>query len=92
MFRYKPGINVSYERQGVIYFRSLLYSELGAAEREEIRGLCRKAGGEHWKALLEFVTTEEGADRVCERNYLSRRTLYRAVGRYYELADGRWIS
>lgn len=84
MFRYKKGIRVSYARQGYIYFTSLLYPELTEAERERIRKICRKAGGEYAGALLEFVTTEAGADKVCRKHYLSRSTLYRAVRRYYE--------
>lgn len=84
MFRYKAGIDVSYARQGYIYFTSLLYRELPERSRERIRALCRQAGGEYWEALLEFVTTEAGADRICQEHYLSRSTLERAVRRYYE--------
>jgi len=84
MFRYKAGICVSYERQGYIYFASLLYRELPEKSRETIRELCRQAGGDYWEALLAFVTTDAGAEYVCRRHYLSRSTLYRAVRRYYE--------
>lgn len=89
MFRYKPGIPVSYERQGCIYFTSLLYREMPERSRERIRQLCRKAGGEYWEALLEFVTTDAGAEQICQKHFLSRSTLCRAVRRYYEEFPGR---
>lgn len=84
MFRYKAGIDVSYARQGYIYFTSLLYRELPERSRERIRSLCRQAGGEYWEALLEFVTTEAGAEKICQKYYLSPSTLGRARKRYYE--------
>lgn len=83
MFRYKPGIPVSYERQGYIYFASLLYRELPERSQEKIRELCRQAGGAYWEALLELVTTGAKADHVCQSHHLSRSTLERAVRKYY---------
>ena len=42
MFRYRPGLGVSYARQGYIYFASLLYRELPERRREKLRQLCRQ--------------------------------------------------
>ncbi len=84
MFKYKPGINVSYDRQGYIYFYSMGYNYANRDKRAVIDGLCQEYGGEHWEALREFMTTEHTATVVCRRCYLSRATLYRAVKRYYE--------
>ena len=39
MFRYKKSIPVSYERQGYIYFTSLLYWELPKRTQEKILNL-----------------------------------------------------
>ena len=59
MFRFKKGVSeVPYNRQGYIYFKSLLYKELPEEEKERIDQLCRQAGGEYWRALRVFVTTE----------------------------------
>lgn len=85
MFRYKKSIPVSYERQGYIYFSSLLYRELPERAQEKILNLCIAAGEENYQALFEFVTTDVGAQAVCLRHHLSPSTLERAVRRYYEV-------
>ncbi len=84
MFRYKPGIDVGYDRQGYIYFLSRKYRELEPERRRTIDELCRRYGGEYWKALREFLTTDRTATEICGKHYLSRATLYRCVKRYYE--------
>lgn len=85
MFRYKPSIPVSYERQGYIYFKSLTYPEMTARQQERIRELCALAGGNNEQALLEHVTTGESVKSVCHRHYIASPTsLYRALKRYYE--------
>ena len=85
MFREKKSVDVSYNRQGYIYFKSLLYKELDEREKENIRWLCRKCGGEYADALFAFVTTDKTATSICLRWNLSKRTLYRAVAKYYEM-------
>jgi len=86
MFRFKKGVSeVPYNRQGYIYFKSLLYKELPEAEKERIDQLCHQAGGEYWRALRVFVTTERTATSVCMNYHLSRSTLERAVRRYYKM-------
>ena len=84
MFRYKRSLPVSYERQGYIYFASLLYAEMPERAQRTILDLCRRCGGEYSRALFEFVTTDAGATAVCARHYLSPSTLERIVRRYYE--------
>ena len=85
MFRYKKSVPLSYERQGYIYFKSRCYYELPAKEQHRIFKLIQEAGREHYQALFEFVTTDEGATSICMRHYLSQSTLERAVRRYYNL-------
>ena len=82
-YRYKRSIPVSYDWQGYIYFKSLLYRELPERERERIEQLCRECGGEHWRALLRFVTTDAAATKICMEHYISRSTLERMVREYY---------
>lgn len=84
MFRYRPGLGVSYARQGYIYFASLLYRELPERRREKLRQLCRQTGGAYWEALLEYVTTENSPERICQKHFISRSTLSRAARRYYQ--------
>lgn len=86
MFRYKKSVPVSYDRQGYIYFKSRCFQELPAEEQKQIVNLCTRAGGEHYQALFQFVTRDEGAEAVCQKHHISRATLERAVRRYYILA------
>ena len=84
-FRFKRGIAVPYEQQGYIYFKSLRFQKLPAAERDKIRVLCKNVGGYNWKALLEHVTTGTPVREVCRRHYIaSPTTIYMALKRYYE--------
>lgn len=86
MFRYKKSASkVSYNRQGYIYFLSLLYNEMEQPVREYIESVAAEAGGEHAAAVLKYVTTEAGETKICAEYNLDRATLYRAVARYYEL-------
>lgn len=83
MFRYKKGIPLSYSRQGYIYFTSRNYKRLTEEQKAAIRELCRKAGGQHERALFEFVATDATATAVCQRHYIGESTLRRMVQRYY---------
>lgn len=89
MFRYKKAIPVDYDTQGYIYFTSRRYRDLPSAMKRRIEGLCMEAGGEHYQALLEFVTTNAGATAVCAKYYISESTLIRAVHRYYMAFEKR---
>lgn len=85
MFRFRKGVKeVPYNRQGYIYFKSLLYKDLPERQRAKIEALCAQAGGPYRAALLEFVTTEQTATAVCMRHHISRSTLERIVRRYYK--------
>lgn len=85
MFRYKRGIDVSYEKQGYIHFCCRRFPELTAERQEAIWRLCRAAGGEHAEALFEFVTTQDTATAICQRHFIASRTsLYRVVKKFYE--------
>lgn len=86
-FRYRKGMKVSYDRQGYLYFYSKLYRQMGKEERGRIDRVVRKAGGQYWKALLDFVTTNKSATEIEMGYYISRATLYRAQQRYYEMLD-----
>jgi len=84
MFKYKPGIGVSYVRQGSIYFASRSYREQPKKVRRKIDALCRTCAGEHWQALFEFVTTDDTATAICMRHFIGKTTLWRIVKKYYE--------
>ncbi len=82
-FRYKRSVPLDYNTQGYVYFASRMYEILPTRKQRKILRLCMEAGGENYKALFEFVTTDDGAEAVCSRHFLSRSTLERAIRRYY---------
>lgn len=51
--------------------------------------LCDEVGGEYAAALKEFVTTDNGAVRICLDHSLSKSQLYRLVSAYYTRFDIR---
>ncbi len=84
-FHYKRSLQISYFRQGYIYFTSQLYRYWPKERRREIRKICRESAGQYWQAVLEFVTTDAGATKIALKHHLSERTLYRMVSKYYQL-------
>ncbi len=84
MFRFKRGVKVTYDRQGYIYFVSRLYKSLDEDRQRAILNLCMECGGEHYRALFEFVTSDTTATALELKYYISKATLYRVVQRYYE--------
>ena len=83
-FKFRRGIRLSYERQGYIYFLCRRFSTLPKAQRDEIRALCRSAGGQYERALWRCVTTGAGMQRICNEEHVSTATLYRCLKRFYE--------
>lgn len=82
-FRYRPGLGVPYERQGLVYFTSRCYKDQPQRVRKKIDRLCRECGGDHADALRAFVTTDTEMSVICRKFFLSKSTLYRVVRRYY---------
>jgi hypothetical protein len=83
MFRYRRGIHIGYNRQGYIHFQSLLYPELSPEDQETIRQLCKDAGGQYWRALLEYVTTPANSPYIQMKHNVSESTLCRVTREYY---------
>ena len=83
-FKYRRGIRLSYERQGYIFFLCRRFSALAPEQRDAIRALCRSAGGQYERALLRYLTTSAGMQRVCSEEHIGTATLWRCVKRFYE--------
>ena len=62
-----------------------MYRFMTLQEQQRLERVCREAGREHARAVMDFVTTDAGAASVCARHYLSQSTLERAVRRFYVL-------
>lgn len=83
MFRYRKSLRVSYNMQGYIYFVSRRYKELDETAKQKILNLCMECGGEYYRALFEFVTTDAGAVALSQRYGMDKATMYRMVRKYY---------
>lgn len=85
MFKFKKSVPVEHDLQGYIYFASRMHRKLPAPEQQRILNFCMEAGGEYYRALYEFVTSDAGATAVCRKHFLSQSTLERIVRKYYIL-------
>lgn len=85
MFRYRKSIPVPYDQQGYIYFASRRWGSRPGREQRRILRLCTEAGGEHYRALYEYVTRGTPAAEICGKHYISQSTLDRMTRRYYVL-------
>lgn len=85
MFKKRRGINVPYNKQGLIYFVCLDFKNQPRKVQEKILRLCEEIGGDEYKkALFEFVTTDASAVKVSLKHYLSEGTLYVLRKKFYE--------
>lgn len=83
-FKFRRGVRRSYDEQGYCYFVCRSYARLGKGERARIDELIHRAGGEYAAALRDYLLTDAGWSEVCQRYYLSDRTLCRIVKRFIE--------
>ncbi len=84
MFRYKKGSKTSYNKQGYIFFISKCYTNLEVNKQKIILNLCILHGGEHWKALFEYITTDTSAEEIAQRHGITKPILYTMMWKYYD--------
>lgn len=84
-FKFRPGIRKSYDEQGEIFFRCRRYASQGKTVRRRVDEMIHRAGGEYANALREYLLTNAGWVEVCQKWYISDRTLQRIVRRFFEL-------
>lgn len=83
-FRLSRRLSVPYEKQGYIYFCCLNYEEVTGQQRRRIDSLCKSVGGEHRRALFEYLTSGSGAQKIADKHYISPATLYRLRQKFFE--------
>lgn len=91
-FRKKWSIDVTYNRQGLIYFICINYNIMPDDVKNKILDLCIRAGGEYRTALFEVITTNKSVTAVSIEHYISPETLYRMLRRFYDLFDTEFLS
>ena len=86
MFKKKKSINLSYNKQGIIYFTCQNYKELQQEVQEKIVNLCFYVAGEDYAALFELLTNEyKGLNCIAREHYISHVRLSNYRKRFYEL-------
>lgn len=86
MFKKKRGINLSYYKQGFIYFTCVCFHSLEKKERNEILRLCEEVGGVHTDALFCLLTRPEfTVTGVSMRYHVSEKKLIAYRKAFYEL-------
>ena len=87
MYKYSKSIGLSYETQGYIFFRCLLYKNLSEDDQRQIRECIMAAvGKEHYGEIFDLVTGRKTYTAICIEYYIAAEsTLYRLRKRFYEL-------
>lgn len=87
MFKKRRGINVSYNKQGLIYFICMNIEDMPEDVQKKIRDLCTLVGREHSDALYALLTDDsKNIHGVAMDFYISETQLYQMRKNFYE----RW--
>ena len=85
MFKKRRGINLPYNRQGLIYFTCVNIQDMTEDIQQKIVGLCEDIGQENAEALYEVVTNSQKSIRSLAMEYsISEMGLYRLRKKFYE--------
>lgn len=85
MFKKRRGINLSYNKQGLIYFTCMNYDDMPKHIQDKISYLCKRVGKEYSKALFEVMTNSNKSIRALAIEYhTSEMSLYRYRKKFYE--------
>lgn len=82
-FKKMRSVNLTYNKQGVIYFALHTYADQSDDVRGKIDALCGIVGKYYYKALFRALTTDEPINRIAREHYISARHLYRLKRDFY---------
>lgn len=83
-FKKMRSVNLSYNKQGEIYFILHNYADQPEEVRRKIDALCGVVGKYHYRALFRALTTDEPLKRIASELYISARQLYRLKCEFYK--------
>ena len=84
-FKKMRSVNLSYNKQGEIYFILHNYAEQPEEVRRKIDALCGVVGKYHYRALFRALTTDEPLNRIAREFYISALQLYRLKSKFYNV-------
>ena len=83
-FKKRRSINLSYNKQGLIYFTCINYGDQPEHIRRKIYELCEEVGGEYSKALFTLLTRSKSVLQISLEFYVSETKLYMLRKQFYE--------
>lgn len=85
MFKKRRGINIPYNKQGMIYFTCMNIDDMPEHIQNKIINLCNEVGKEHSEVLYQVVTNSNETIRSLAMKYhISEMSLYRFRKKFYE--------
>lgn len=90
MLRFKKlrGVNLPYNKQGLIYFTCVNVKEMPENVRRKILNLCIEVTGEHYQALYAMLTDDtKNVHGIALEYYISETQLYHYRKKFYEAWD-----
>lgn len=85
MFKKKRGINLSYNKQGLIYFICMNVKEQPQEIQDKIINLCLEIADKDYKALYTILTNDNKSIRAVAMEYfISETKLYELRKEFYE--------
>lgn len=84
-FKKMRSVNLSYNKQGEIYFILHNYADQPEEVRRKIDALCGVVGKYHYRALFRALTTDEPLNRIAREFYISVPQLYRLKSKFYNV-------
>nr|DAE00019.1 MAG TPA: hypothetical protein [Siphoviridae sp. ctiMP24] len=82
-FKKMRSVNLSYNKQGEIYFILHNYADQPDEVRQKIDSLCGTVGKYNHRALFRVLTTDEPINRIAREHYISARQLYYLKSSFY---------
>lgn len=87
MFKKRRGINIPYNRQGLIHFTCLDAKNQPEYIQQKIMNLCIEVAGEDYQALYEAMTNDTlNITGIALKYYISEKKIYNYRKAFYE----RW--
>lgn len=84
-FKKLRGVNLPYNKQGLIYFTCMTVKEQPYEVQQKILKLCIEVAEGHYRALYEALTTDsETFDTIARKHFTNEKKLYSLRKRFFE--------
>lgn len=85
MFKKRRGINLPYNKQGLIYFTCMNFDSADIDTKNKILNLCTRIGKEHRCALFMLLTDDtKNIHSIAMNHHISETQLYHYRKKFYE--------